>query len=566
MPQDAFTLKFIARELSQVFVGGKISKINQPSKDVLSLLIYTHSGTVKLTCDLSAKYCRLSVGETCPEVNPEVAPNFCMLLRKHLQNAEVLAVEQVQLERVIRFDFKCFSEFEIANMSLYFEIMGKYSNAMLVKDGVIVGALKTASLETGARRVTLGGARYTLPASQGKAEQNNLTEIERAFEGKSGYVDGGTAKFIADKVAGVAYTTAEDIVALYGEEVTAEQVYTYLNEGEVYPCVIYNNGVAIDFKAKNSFGGVRCESLLDAQREYYDYAVYKKKFEDEKRKLNSALSSAIKKVEKRLADLYDRLAECEKAEGVKLCGELITANIYAIERGMKSFEAVNYYDENCAKIKIALDPQLSPSQNAQRYYKKYAKLKRTEQTLTARKADEVARLEYLKTIESNLSLAENLTDLKETRDELVTLSLLPPPPKLKGGKKGGAKKAESNYRQFEYDGFLIVCGRNNVQNDNLTKGLDGEDIWLHAKAYHSAHVGIILQGRKATDEVIKFASEICAYYSDARENGKVPVDYTFKKYVKKPKGAALGYFEYTNQKTILVAPCAHFEERRDERQ
>ncbi|MGN0808308.1 MAG: NFACT family protein [Candidatus Coproplasma sp.] len=565
MPQDAFTLKYIARELSDTFTGGKISKINQPSKDTLSLLIYTRFGTVKLTCDLSAKYCRLSVGETCPEVNPEVAPNFCMLLRKHLQNAEVLMVEQVGGERVIRFDFKCFSEFEIAEMSLYFEIMGKYSNAVLVKDGVIVGALKTASLETGARRVTLGGAKYFLPASQGKAEQSSLQEIKKAFENKDGYALGSTAKFIAEKISGVAYTTAEDIVSLYGDSLTAEQVYSYLNDGEVYPCVVYHQGEPCDFKARSSLGAIKRESLLEAQREFYDYAVYKKKFEDEKRKLNSALSSAIKKVEKRLADLYDRLSECDKAEGVKLKGELITANIYAIQRGLNSFEAVNYYDENCATVKIELDPQLSPSQNAQRYYKKYAKLKRTEQTLTARKVDEVARLDYLKTIESNLSLAENLTDLKETREELISLSLLPPPPKLKGGKQKGGKPAENNYRQFEYDGFLVLCGRNNVQNENLTKGLDGEDIWLHAKAYHSAHVGIILQGRNATDEIIKFAAQICAYYSDARENGKVPIDYSQRKNVKKPKGTALGYFEYTNHKTILVAPNAHTEERRDER-
>ncbi|MGN0823650.1 MAG: NFACT family protein [Candidatus Coproplasma sp.] len=565
MPQDAFTLKYIAKELSETFVGGKISKINQPSKDTLSLLIYTHSGTVKLTCDLSAKYCRLSVGETCPEVNPEVAPNFCMLLRKHLQNAEVLRVEQVNLERVIRFDFKCFSEFEIAEMSLYFEIMGKYSNAVLVKDGVIVGALKTASLETGARRVTLGGSKYLLPASQGKAEQNDLDAIKKAFENKGGYMDGSAAKFIAEKVAGVAYTTAEDIVALYGEDVSEEQVYSYLNEGELTPCVIYHDGVAIDFKARTSLGGVKRESLLLAQREFYDYAVYKKKFEDEKRKLNSALSSAVKKVEKRLADVYDKLSECEKADSVKLKGELITANIYAIERGMSLFEAVNYYDENCSKIKIDLDPLLSPSQNAQRYYKRYAKLKRTELNLSARKVDELAKLDYLKTIESNLVYAENLTDLKETRDELISLSLLPPPPKLKGGKNKSAK-AESNFREYNFDGFLVVCGRNNVQNDNLTKGLDGEDIWLHAKTYHSAHVGIILQGKDVTDEVIKFAAEVCAYYSDARENGKVPVDFTKRKNVKKPKCTALGYFEYTNQKTILVAPSAHLKERRDERQ
>ncbi len=563
MPQDAFTLKYIAKELGELFIGGKISKINQPSKDVLSLLIYTHCGTVKLTCDLSAKYCRLSAGEKSPEVNPEVAPNFCMLLRKHLQNAEVLKVEQINLERVIRFDFRCFSEFEIAEMSLYFEIMGKYSNAILVKDGVIVGALKTASLETGARRITLGGAKYLLPASQGKTAQNDLDGMRQAFENKGGYLDGGAAKFIAERIAGVAYTTAADIAATYGEEVSAEQVYEYLNEGTFCPCVIYHGGAAIDFKARLSEGGVERRSLLEAQREFYDYAVGKKIFEDEKRKLHSALASAVKKVEKRLADIYDKLGECEKAEDIKLRGELITANIYAIERGMSRFEAVNYYDENCGTVEIALDPRLSPAQNAQRYYKKYAKLKRTEQNLTARRIGEADRLDYLKTIENNLNCAENMTDLKETREELISLSLLPPPPKVKGGKQKAAK-SESRFREFECEGFTILCGRNNVQNDALTKGLGQDDLWLHTKTYHSAHVGIVTGGRKPTDGVIKFAAEVCAYYSDARENGKVPVDYTLRRHVKKPKGSNAGYFEYTNQKTILVAPNAHGEERRDE--
>lgn len=564
MPQDAFTLKYIARELNDALIGGKISKINQPSKDVLSVLIYTRCGTVKLTCDLSAKYCRLSVGERSPETNPEVAPNFCMLLRKHLQNAEVTGVEQVNSERVIRFDFKCFSEFEITDMSLYFEIMGKYSNAILVKDGVIVGALKTASLETGARRVTLGGAKYLLPASQGKVAQDDLDGIARVFGNKEGYTGGGTAKFIAEKIAGVAHTTAEDIVAAYGENLSATQVYEYLNGGEFCPCVIYSGGVATDFKARAAEGAKRAKSLLDAQREFYDYAVGKKLFEDEKRKLNSALATAVKKVEKRLADIYDKLSECEKAEGIKLEGELITANIYAIERGAASFNAVNYYDENLGTVEISLDPRLSPAQNAQRYYKKYAKLKRTEQNLTARKKDEAEKLSYLKTIESNLKYAENLTDLKETREELISLSLLPPPPKVKGGKQKSVK-AESNFRLFEYGGFTVLCGRNNVQNDALTKGLASEDLWLHTKAYHSAHVGILCGDKKPTDEIIKLAAEVCAYYSDARENGKVPVDYTQKKFVKKPKGGALGYFEYTNQKTILVAPDAHARERKDER-
>ncbi len=564
MPQDSFTLKYIAKELDETFTGGKISKINQPSKDVLSLLIYTHSGTVKLTCDLSAKYCRLSAGEADTEANPEVAPNFCMLLRKHLQNAEVLAVKQVGCERVIHFDFRCFSEFEISEMRLYFEIMGKYSNAILTKDGVIVGALKTASLETGARRVTLSGAKYLLPASQGKADQTDLNAVKAAFAFKDGYADGGTAKFIADKIAGVAYTTAEDAVALYGEEITPEQLYSYLNDDNFYPCVIYRGGEPVDFKARSSEGAASRQNILQAQREFYEYAVSKKKFADAKRRLSSALASSVKKSGKRLADIYEKLSECEKAEGVKLCGELITANIYAVERGMSSFEAVNYYDEAGGTIKINLDPTLTPSQNAQRYYKKYAKLKRTQQNLSVRKQGEENKLDYLKTIQNNIDCAESLTDLKETADELVALSLLPPPPKTKNGKSKKAQ-SESKYREYGFDGFTVLCGRNNVQNDGMTKGLAPDDLWLHTKAYHSAHVGVLCEGKSPTDEVIKFAAEICAYYSDARQNGKVPVDYALKRYVKKPKGANAGYCEYTNFKTILVAPTAHDKERLDER-
>lgn len=564
MPQDAFTLKYVSKELNDVFVGGKISKINQPSKDVLSILIYTRSGTVKLTCDFSAKYCRISAGETLQEVNPDVAPNFCMLLRKHLQNAEVLSVEQVCGERVVCIKFKCFSEFEISQTELYLEIMGKYSNAVFVKNGTVLGALKTASLETGARRVILSGAKYALPEGQGKAAQTDKDAIAAAFANADGYSATDKAKLIAESVAGVAYTTAQDIVAAYGEKVTAEQVYNYLNDGEFYPCVIFCGGVPTDFKARRACGAEERKTLLQAQREYYEYAVSQKRFDDEKKKLCGALRSAIKKAEKRLADTHDRLCECDKAEEIKLCGELITANIYAVERGMKEFSAVNYYDENLATVKISLDPTLSPAQNAQKYYKRYAKLKRTEQNLSVRKREDEGRLTYLKSIESNLAYAESLLDLRETREELITLSLLPPPPKARG-KKAKPNDAITAFREYEVNGFTILCGRNNVQNDRLTKSLSGDDVWLHAKAYHSAHVGIIANGKAPDDKTLAVAAEICAYYSDARENGKVPIDYTEKRNVKKPNGAVAGYFEYTNQKTILVAPSAHEEIKINER-
>lgn len=560
MPQDSFTLKYVARELSQTFVQGKISRINQPTKDLLSLLIYTRNGTVKLDIDLSAKFCRISAGERVELPNPKVAPNFCMLLRKHLQNAEITEIKQVEGERVIYFRLKCFSEFEISELTLYLEIMGKYSNAVLVKDGKILGALKTASLETGARRVTLSGALYKLPEKQDKVAPNDLEGLKRLLPSPCA----DRAKLIADGVAGVAYATAVDAVELYGENITAEQLYGYLNAEDYQPCVVYRDGEPVDFKAR-CHGGQRRESILQAQAEFYEYVTQKKLFGDRKRKLTSALSSAEKKVEKRLAQTYEKLKECETSELVRLKGELITANIYAVERGASRLEAVNYYDEGGAKITIELDPRLTPSQNAQKYYKRYQKLKRTAQTLNAQRAESEERLDYLKSIAAHLNLAESGDDLAEIEEELIALSLLPPP-KDKGG-KGGKKKgtvSETPFRKYRFGEFIVVCGRNNAQNDRLTRGLAPTDLWMHAKSFHSAHVGVMTLGKQPTDEVIKFAAELCAYYSDARGNDKVPVDYTLKKYVKKPNGGRLGFAVYTDFKTILVTPNAHTEEREDE--
>lgn len=559
MPQDAFTLRYVVKELDALFTGGKISRINQPEKDLISLLIYTRSGTVKLDIDLSAKYCRVSAGENFDLPNPQVAPNFCMLLRKHLQNAEITAVKQVGFERVIYFDFKCFSEFEITEMRLYLEIMGKYSNAALVKDGIIVGALKTASLETGAKRVTLGGAKYLLPEKQDKTDPTDPEALTRLFENRTG----DAAKFIAGNVTGIAFATADDIVEKYGEIVTAEQVYSYVNDPSYTPCVIYRDGEAVDFKARKTDGAKECASLLEAQAEFYTFAVQKKQFADKKRRLVSALASAEKKVEKRLAAIYEKLAECDRCEDVKLKGELITANIYALERGMSKFEAVNYYDENSAKITIDLDARLTPSQNAQKYYKKYAKLKRTAQNLDLQKSESEQRLYYLKSIAGNLEAAESLCDLTETEEELISLSLIPAP-KTDGKKKKKDASEKSPFRKFIYGGYTVVCGRNNLQNDRLTKGLAPTDVWLHAKTFHSSHVGILTEGKSADDGVIKFAAEVCAYYSEAREKDKVPVDFTLKKYVKKPNGAHAGFAVYTDFKTVLVAPDAHTEDRRDE--
>lgn len=553
MPQDAFTLRHVAAELEKLLVGGKISKINMPEKDELSLIIYTRSGSVKLEISSSAKNNRISIADG-EKPNPPVAPNFCMLLRKHLQNAQITEVRQVGFERIIALEFDCFSEFNQTHMTLYCEIMGKYSNMVLVERGIILGALKQTTLEENAKRVLFSGAKYTLPPPQGKADPTDRDALEEAF-GNGAHDE----KFICANVEGIAYSTAVEMCSHYGGDVTAEQVYEYVNSDDIAPCITFNeNGEPGDFKVRSVERSAKAyPDLLSAQRDYYDFVYVKKTFEDTKRRLTGALHAAVKKVEKRLAQINSRLLECESAEDIKLKGELITANIYRLERGMTSFEADDYYSEEPKKIKIELDRQLTPSQNAQRYYKKYAKMKRTVEILTVQREETERRLDYLMSIDAHICAAECTDDLTEISDELIADGLIKAPAE-KGAKRKKVDRA-APLREYEIDGFRVLAGRNNLQNDRLLKSLAPDDIWLHTNRYHSSHVGIVTEGRKVPDETIAKAAAICAYYSEARGRDKVTVDYAVRKFVKKPPKANSGFVTYTDYSNIIVAPDPHRE-------
>ncbi len=556
MPQDAFTLKYVAAELNKKLAGGKISKINMPERDELSFIIYTHSGSVKLEICTSAKNNRISLSDT-EKPNPQVAPNFCMLLRKHLQNAQITEVAQIAFERVIAIELDCFSEFNDTHMTLYCEIMGKYSNVVLAERGNILGALKQTTLEENAKRVLFSGAKYTLPPPQGKADPTDLAALEEAFGGGT-----GDEKFICANVEGIAYSTAAEMCAFYGGELSARQVYEYVNSADISPCVtLSEDGEPEDFKVRTTRSNfVPYPDILSAQKAYYAAVYVKKTFDDARRRLTSAVNAAVKKAEKRLAQINEKLLECENAEDIKLKGELITANIYRLERGMASFEADDYYSERPKKIKIALDRQLSPSQNAQKYYKKYAKMKRTVTVLSGQKTEAEERLDYLQSIASHICAAECVDDLKDTEEELMADGLIKRP--AERGKKRVAR--ETPLREYVIDGLRVAAGRNNVQNDRLLKSLAPDDVWLHVNRYHSAHVGIFSGGKKVPDGVIAKAAEICAHYSDARGRDKAVVDYTLKKFVKKPSGSPPGFVTYTDYTNIIVSPNAHRECAADE--
>ncbi len=518
---------------------------------MLTFIIYTENGSVKLEICLSAKGCRINLANSDLPA-PKTALSFCMLLRKHLQNAKITAVKQIEGERIVYFDLECISEFELANMRFYVELMGKYSNAILVKDGVISGALKSTAIGESTKRILFTGAKYVLPEPQDKIPPDDLPAIKTAFSN----VCGDRAKFISERIKGVSYATALDITETYGENVTAEQTANYLS-GTVYaPCVTFSNGEETDFKVRSASPTQRrYESVLEAQTAYYAAITAKQEFAEKKRKLLTALASAVKKTEKRLAVIEQKLLDCRDMETVKLKGELITANIYAVEKGMGEFEAVNYYDEKGGKIKIALDKTLSPADNAQKYYKRYAKLKRTVESVSAQREETKAQLSYLNSINSHIYAGESLCDFEETEEELKALGLISAPQQKKKTEK------ISPFREYDCCGYKIIAGRNNLQNDRLLKSVSQKDLWLHTQNYHSSHVVIITEGKSVPDEVLCVAAEICAYYSDGRNGNKVPVDYTKRASVKKPPKSNAGFVIYSEYKTILVTPDPHTQLR-----
>ncbi len=560
MPQDAFHIRRLSAELNSLLVGGKINRISQVNKDELTLIIYTGKTTVKLILSANASNARVCLSLIEKEPAP-VAPNFCMLLRKHLQNAEILSVSQKGFERIIEITLHCTSDFSQCERTLHCELMGKYSNIVLTEKGVVLGALKISSLLDESHRVLLAGARYEYPAPQDKIspfDGAGMRSITQAFEEAhpEGWEDETLAKYLFERVFGIALPTAREIVkrAKRVRIPLWALVGSFCESEPCVPCLKLQEGVPVDFFAFPVEGSVPMPSLCKAEDEYYTYKEMKKGFEDKKRRLESAARTGKKKAGKRLAELLERLKEAEKAEENRIKGELLTGNLYRLEKGVSSVELENWYDEAGGTMKIALDATLTPTQNATRYFRAYTKQKRAKEILTPMLQTEEREVEYAESILSSIARAETEEDLREIETELIENGLLRAPKARVGGKK---KETPVPFRVYEHDGVKILLGRNNLQNDRLLKEAAPDDIWLHTQKYHSSHAIIRAQGGQVSDETILFAAELCAYFSDGRGSDKIPVDYCKRKFVKKPNKSRAGFVVYTDYKTILVTPKNH---------
>ena len=560
MPQDAFHIRRLSKELNALLQGGKLNRISQVDKDELTFIIYTGRSTVKLILSTNASNARVCLSNT--EKEPAaIAPNFCMLLRKHLQGAEILKIEQKDFERIIEITLKCTSDFSECERVLHCEIMGKYSNVVLSEKGIVLGALKTTALLDESHRVLLAGARYQYPAPQDKIspfDGAGMRATEENFQAlhPDGYENEEFARFIFEHVSGLALPTAREIVfrAMRVKMPLWAFIGEFCENAPCEPCLKKEQGVPTDFFAFPVVGGESMPSLCKAEDEFYSYRENKKSFDDTKRRLESAAKTIKKKAAKRLQETLERLKEAEKAEENRVKGELLTANLYRIEKGMRHIEIENWYDPDCKSIKIVLDPLLSPAKNAQKYFKAYNKQKRAKEVLAPMQKSEEAELDYADSVLAAIASADSATDFKEIEKELIEAGALRAPKARAGGKK---KEESVPFREYEHSGMKILLGRNNLQNDKLLKIASADDIWLHTQKYHSSHAIIFTEGRQVLDETLLYAAELCAYYSDGRGGDKIPVDYCKRKFVKKPSKSKAGFVVYTDYKTLLVSPKNH---------
>ncbi|MBO5926148.1 MAG: NFACT family protein [Clostridia bacterium] len=563
MPKDLFTLKKTESEYFKLFTGAKINKITEPSKDELVFTLYNKK-TFNAVISTRAKYARLSL-TTQNYVNPLVAPNFCMLLRKYLTGGTITNLYVSKIDRIITLEILNENDFkEFKTYSLHVEIMGKYSNVFLTSNGILLGALKnsTQNLEKG--RITLAGAKYLFPLKQDKTL---IQDKETALKLLSGITYPITGNFILNNFLGLAPVTAEEIAYLvnldaekrgYSAENAYEVILNFTNT-PLAPVIIssneYTDLFVFDYKHLNG-NREYFSNFLVAEEAFYTKIETYDKLEQQKSSLLSKIHTFKKKEDKKFALLKSRETEALSYKKFRVFGELITANIYKIKKGATQVELINYFNENCETIKVNLDKDLSPQENAQRYFKKYSKLK-TALTIAKEQLLEVeSELKYVGALEYSIKTSETILELNEIESELKLQGFIK---NTESNKPKSKKPLSFNFTTYLIDGFTVKVGKNNLQNEALLLEANRNDLWLHVKDYHSSFVIIKSENKTVPDSVILASAEICAYRSEAKNGSKIAVDYTLRKFVKKPPKSRPGSVIYTDYETIIVNPNSHDE-------
>ena len=574
MALDGIFLGHIGKEIEDIGMGAKVNQVHQPSRDELILSMHTHTGNKKLLICARADSPRVSFTNHSAE-NPQVAPMFCMLMRKHLCSARLCAVRQVEEERIL------FLEFDGANtlgdrtkITLVIEIMGKHSNCILLdEEGIIVDALKRIDMTLSSKRLVLPALKYELPPSQDKMSLSRFSAEEianRIFENTDSTLDKamlstvmGVSPVVCREVAFKAVGSSDKRVCdlstqdklLYMCEVSKLIEALKSHSGRPY-MLKDTTGKPFDLSFMNveQYGEQakckECESFSQLLDEYYYQRDSIERMRMRSRDLSRFVQNNIARLSRKLNAQMAELEKSKDREQLRINADLLQANLYRIEKGTEKIQVENFYDENMSLIEIKLDPAKSPAQNAQRYYKEYAKAKTADKMLRIQIEKGQQELEYLETVADEIDRAESEKDLSQIRLELMSEGYIK---QAKGKQKPPAGMPPMEF--FVSDGFKILVGRNNRQNDMLTlKTARKTDLWFHTKDIPGSHTILLTEGREATEDAIMDTARIAAWYSKARESSQVPVDYTLVRFVSKPQGSPLGRVIYTDQHTVYVTP------------
>ena len=567
MPLDAICLQGVVGELAPQLTGSRIEKIQQPARDQIILLL---RGSRRLFLNAGANQPRIHLTEQLRD-NPSQPPMFCMLLRKHLSGGIIESVRQEPLERVVTLTVLASDEMgERSRFTLVWEGMPRRANLILCdRDGRIIDCLRRVDLEAEQDRQVLPGLFYRLPTRQDKRSPLSVTEEEFAALLGRAAPDAPLDGWLLDTFTAISPLVARELTvrACGSTDAPVSQgnalwdVFSRwqrdVNENTFTPTLIKRNGSLADFTygPVTQYGTYAETEVYDSfSRLLDDFHEKREQAERVKQKGRDLLKTATTardRVRRKLAAQEKEMAACLDRDHLRICGELITANLYRMERGQSRLTAQNYYDENCADVDIPLDVRLSPQENAARYFKQYAKAKTAEKYLTAQLQKGGEELQYLESVLQELAQAESEQDFNDIRTELTDGGYL----RGRGKKQPGFQRA-SKPREFRSSaGLRILVGRNNRQNDRLTtKDADKRDIWLHTQKIHGSHVILCTGGAEPDEQSLMEAASLAAYFSQAQGSTKVPVDYTPVKFVKKPAGAKPGMVVYTTYQTMLADP------------
>lgn len=578
MAFDGLVIANLVHDLNEKIVSGRISKIAQPEKDELLFTIKGNRENLRLLISANASLPLIYFTET-NKPSPLTAPNFCMLLRKHIANGRIISVTQPEMERIIRIEVEHLDEMgDLRRKFLVIELMGKHSNIIFCDENdMILDSIKHISAQVSSVREVLPGRTYFIPHSGEK--KNPLTIAEDAFIELIQSTPHQLSKVLYMNLTGLSPVVAAEICHLASldgdisakEFTNAELTHLYhalnwimddVRNGTFTPNIIYNGEKPVEFSAvpltMMDGGGYRrvdYTSISELLERYYAEKSMVSRIHQKSTDLRKIISNALERSYRKLDLQQKQLKDTEKREKFRIYGELLNTYGYGLSGGEKSFKCLNYYDNT--EITIPLDPALTAQENAKKYFEKYNKQKRTFEAVTEQLAQTKAETDHLESISTSMDIARLEEDLVQIKEELMEYGYIKR--HYNGGKK--PKITSRPYHYLSSDGFHMYVGKNNYQNEELTfKTANGNDWWFHAKGVPGSHVIVKAEGKELPDRVFEEAGALAAFYSKSRSNPKVEIDYLQRRLIKKVPGAAPGFVVYHENYSLMAAPSADFPE------